>query len=790
MKLAFWNIRGMNSPLKQNGIREFIKQRCIDIMGILETKLGDQKLMRILRNKFDGFMYVNNFGTHRAGRILILWNPSKAFLDVMEVYPQIIHCKATCKVTSYTFLVSFVYGFHTVVNRRPLWNNIMEFNASISSPWLILGDYNNVLKFDEKCNGADVTPYEIKDLKNCCLHEGLMDMWSIGCYYTWTDGSVWNKIDRAMINDIWVQNGAYVVANFLPSSCLSEHSPCVVSGTKQFILCKQLSKLKEDLKELKIKHFGHISTRANEAKIELEAAQLQLHNQPKNVDFQLLVAKLRKKVIGLCEAERSFYYQKTKCIFLKQSDKCTKFFHSVVKMNSRRNFIASILKEDGMYTTSQDQVALEFVNFYTNLLGKYEVVRPIDNDIICNGPLVSLEQGNALVRDISIEENKESLFGIGDDKSPGSDGYTSCFFKRAWGQINHVVIALVPKSTHAPSVGNYRQISCCNVIYKVITKILASRLRPILRDIVDQKQAAFIKGRSMMENIHLARELMRQYNRKRVAPRRLLKIDSRKAYDSVSWNFLKSVLEGLNFPLRFVQWIMECVTTPTYFIALNGSMHGFFKGGKGLRQGDPLSSFLFMFCLEYFSRMIKDAKNYSEFSYYPKCGLRKITHLAFTNDLLLFAKGDAMSVEILMNCLNKFGLTLGIHLASEKLKVSSYASLLEKIAADIGAWNCSSISYAEKMELIRAVLQGVECFWLSIFPIPTIIISRIKDLCLPKEEEGLGLKDLKSWNLVLLVKSLWNIQHKNEVRPTKYHSPPFKKLLEIRDILHEKGVGQ
>lgn len=86
-----------------------------------------------------------------------------------------------------------------------------------------------------------------------------------------------------------------------------------------------------------------------------------------NVNFKLLVAKSRKKAVDFFEAERSFYYQKAKCIFLKESDKCTKFFHLVVKRNSRRNFIASILKEDGMYITSHDQVALEFVNFYTHL---------------------------------------------------------------------------------------------------------------------------------------------------------------------------------------------------------------------------------------------------------------------------------------------------------------------------------------------------------------------------------------------------------------------------------------
>ncbi|XP_022873084.1 uncharacterized protein LOC111392029 [Olea europaea var. sylvestris] len=193
----------------------------------------------------------------------------------------------------------------------------------------------------------------------------------------------------------------------------------------------------------------------------------------------------------------------------------------------------------------------------------------------------------------------------------------------------------------------------------------------------------------------------------------------------------------------------------------------------------------------------------------------KITNLAFVNDLMLFSRRDVISVKILMDCLSKFGLVsglqlnilksslyttgihgqlledilqltnvprdsmpfryLGIPLALGKLKVSCYAPFLDKITTYIGAWNCSSLSYAGKVELIRAVLQGVEYFVLSIFPIPGTIISRIvshcrkflwgskkplvtwKDLCLLKDEGGLSLKD-KSWNLALLAKSLWNIQ--------------------------------
>lgn len=86
----------------------------------------------------------------------------------------------------------------------------------------------------------------------------------------------------------------------------------------------------------------------------------------------------------------------------------------------------------------------------------------------------------------------------------------------------------------------------------------------------------------MTESIHTAQELLTQYNYKRVAPRCLLKIDLRKAYDSINWDFLKGVLNVLAFPSRFIDWVMECVTTPLHSIALNDSLYGFKKGRKGL----------------------------------------------------------------------------------------------------------------------------------------------------------------------------------------------------------------
>ncbi|XP_022849901.1 uncharacterized protein LOC111371993 [Olea europaea var. sylvestris] len=340
-------------------------------------------------------------------RVVAIKEKKKVDLEVLETKSQAIHCSATCKVSSLTFLVSFVYAFHTIVSRRPLWNNIMEYESDCSFPWLIMGDFNNVLNFDEKCNGADVTSYEVKDFENCCLNVGITDMRSIGCFYTWRNGTKWSKLDRAMVNDVWIQADFNSIADFLPSGCIFDHSPCIVSlfeheenkrkpfrffnmssnhenfhdvvqnywekeirGTKQFILCKKLHSLKGELRKFNEKHFSHISSRAKTATSVLKTVQLELQGDPLSIELQGKVASTRKIAMDLCEAKMNFYYQRAKREYLKNNDKCTKFFHSMVKRNTKRNFIATVSKGDGTYTSSLQEVANEFLHFYSDLLEK------------------------------------------------------------------------------------------------------------------------------------------------------------------------------------------------------------------------------------------------------------------------------------------------------------------------------------------------------------------------------------------------------------------------------------
>lgn len=131
---------------------------------------------------------------------------------------------------------------------------------------------------------------------------------------------------------------------------------------------------------------------------------------------------------------------------------------------------------------------------------------------------------------------------------------------------------MIPKAYHAPHVFDYRPISYCTVIYKIISKVLASRLRWVMGSILDQAQVAYVDDRSIVENIHLVQELLKKYARKRSSPRYVLKVDLQKAFDTVDWSFLLVAMWCYGIPEQYDAWIAECITTVTYSVSINGGV--------------------------------------------------------------------------------------------------------------------------------------------------------------------------------------------------------------------------
>ena len=220
--------------------------------------------------------------------------------------------------------------------------------------------------------------------------------------------------------------------------------------------------------------------------------------------------------------------------------------------------------------------------------------------------------------------------------------------------FNHAFITLIPKLPNPEEVSHFRPISLCNVFYKIISKVLVNRLKPIMDSIITPFQNAFIKGRNITDNILLAHEIIDVVGKKRRKRDSygVLKIDMSKAYDRVNWNFLKAVLTVMRFDPKWIRWIMECVTTVEYTLLINGSMTRSFKPSQGLRQGDPLSPYLFLMCANILSISLTHAEALKKIRGIKvgKNGL-VFSHLLFADDSLLFFRKDKNSVQNLQSIL-------------------------------------------------------------------------------------------------------------------------------------------
>lgn len=227
----------------------------------------------------------------------------------------------------------------------------------------------------------------------------------------------------------------------------------------------------------------------------------------------------------------------------------------MIKRNRHNYFIAAIKLGNGQNTSSQSEIAHAFVNHFKKPFSAQELHQEAALSICNSWPKVPTDCVTALLSPITKQGVWNVISVMDNNKAPGPDGYNALFFKEAWNiigdnifaavneffisgkilkQINHAIIALIPKTEQASQVNHFRPISCCNLLYKIVSKILANGIAPMLEIIIGESQSTFLRNWKMMDTIFLVQELLRKYARKRTSPRCLLKIDLHKAYDSIS----------------------------------------------------------------------------------------------------------------------------------------------------------------------------------------------------------------------------------------------------------------
>ncbi|XP_056690112.1 uncharacterized protein [Spinacia oleracea] len=352
---------------------------------------------------------------------------------------------------------------------------------------------------------------------------------SSGYYFSWSNKEegyrrIESRIDRCFGNASWNNQYTTDLVEYMTLG-LSDHSPLVIrsEGQSMLKLWGKLKHVKSGLKHLHNKEFVKLHERIEHLRGELENTQEALVGSSTDLTLQGkekdLIASLRK-FIGIQE---SAYKQKARIQWLKPGDSNNKFFFTTMKERHRRNNINILYDATGNRLTTASDIAREIRQFYTSLVGT----------------AASSLQGV----DLNIEID-DTLSGIDVSKAPGLDGLNNCFFKKAWKVIKEDVYkAVMEFFTYG------------KLLRQIIAKILTSRMQPIVGSIISDSQTVFIPGRPIIDNILLAFELIKGYHRKYISPRCMIKTDLRKAYDSLEWPFLKTMLHELGLPSRFVNWI-------------------------------------------------------------------------------------------------------------------------------------------------------------------------------------------------------------------------------------------
>ncbi|KAK2652910.1 hypothetical protein Ddye_012766 [Dipteronia dyeriana] len=351
----------------------------------------------------------------------------------------------------------------------------------------------------------------------------------------------------------------------------------------------------------------------------------------------------------------------------------------------------------------------EAIHHFQNILGFSMPVRHgigTLNNIIDN--VISNDHADSMDRDVTNDEIREVCFSLHPNKAPGLDGFNAHFVKTTWDIVGEDVI---------------------NAIQEFF------RIKPCLPDIIIPSQSAFVAGRSIGDNILFVQELMRNYHKDIGCPRLSLKVDLMKAFDMVDRGFLFETLAAFHFPPKIITWIKACLTTPKFSISINGELAGFFSGKRGLRQGDPMSPYLFVIAMEVLSKILtKQIADSPSFKYHWKCDKIKLSHLCFADDLIMLCHGSYSTALVLKAALHEFSLLsgllanqaksniftsglssttnqqlinlfgytagslpicyLGIPIISTKLCLQDCSPLVDKVSGRLTSWMNRNLSYA------------------------------------------------------------------------------------------------
>jgi len=901
MKYIFWNARGLANSPSRLALKRLILLHMPDFIFISEPWMDFNDFPRnwFTRLHFKLFA-VNN----RNNLLPNLWcfcninlNPVVLGVDNQQVSFSLVE-------NGKSFACSAVYASTNYISRRALWNSLSNLQSQFALPWSFIGDFNCILGAHEHRGRTNPARLPIQEFQAWTDVNNLIHLPTRGVEFTWSNGRgggrhTDRRLDRVICNQEWLDMCCSMSVDALTKH-KSDHFPILmefklsdvsfasqfkfmrmwamhqdckqiiqeiwntnVIGCPMFVLNSKLKSLKVRLKVWNKESFGNVHDLVNKAEQTLQEVQNKIQLLG-NTDSLLLEEKEAHRLFEeALNKQECFWQEKARLNWHLEGDRNTKFFHRIAKIKTTSKTITT-LQDREQVITDQTHISNHIVEYYKNLFCTNVVLQEqlLAQEVIPK--LITNEINNLLTMLPSHQEIKSAVFSLNKDSAPGPDGFGAFFYQTYWDIIkedvvkavleffttswilpgyNSNIIALLPKTPEATSIDQYRPIAMANFKFKIISKVIADRLAPIMPNIISEEQMGFIHQRNIRDCLCIASEATNLLHNKAFGGNLVLKIDITKAFDTLEWSFLMQTLKCFGFNDTFCNWIHSILHSAYLSISVNGKAQGYFNCSRGVRQGDPLSPLLFCLAEDVLSRSISKLVEEGKLDLIK--GSRHCSvpsHTFYADDLMIYCKGKMSGLIVLNDLFHRYTLNsgqvintskstifsasisqvrlnrivdllhfkigsipfnyLGVPIFKGKPKASYLQPVADKIKMKLSAWKASLLSMAGRVQLARSVIQSMMMYSISLYSWPVSLLKEVeryvrnfiwsgdkdkrklvtvswKKMCRPAAQGGLNLRSLQSLNAATNLNLCWDFLNSQKA---------WAKLLKDRVIRNKNTI--
>ncbi|KAL4280566.1 hypothetical protein GQ457_03G000290 [Hibiscus cannabinus] len=778
---------------KVRAVRRLIIKQKPNFLFLQETKLSSFKasIFRKLWNKPE-IVHCFSPSTGSAGGLLCMWDGDWFTAEVQIIKKRFIATIGKLKSSGWQCGFLNVYGPSLDSEKREFFGDLLNVLRMFNVSWFVGGDFNSILNVEEK--SGNLVNMTVMDIFRHFVQEAeLVDLSLLICLckgahllgvaieiHLLYGGCNWGPRPFKFFSYSLEEEGFVdmVVSNLQN----------LQNKRKRVGILGLLRESKNAIKQWSGNHNFNFNKSILSLEVKIRDIECKIqHGFLTSSDLELL-GTLRLALWKELRREEQIWLQKSRVKWFEEGDRNTKFFHLIASHRRRVNSLTCI-RLNGVLVSDPATVKRGVFDFFFKAYNTKTAIEVENMNLNFN----ILSEAHRVILESSFTEEEvwRAIRSSCSNKAPGPDGFNMLFFKRFWpflkgsimkffsdfflgnrweNGINHSFITLIPKKSNPDSLEDFRPISLVGGIYKILSKVLASRLRLCANSIISKNQFAFIPGRQIMDCSFIANECIDEI-RRRGAKGIVFKIDFKRAYDTVDWNFLIRVMKEMNFGDKWCNWIFKCISTASISILVNGVPTDSFEIARGLRQGCSLSPMLFNIVGESLNQMLSKAVRNGLFSGFVVgrgSNSVEITHLQFADDLMIFCDASLEQVHNIKRVLRVFELASGLQLNLKKCRtfginipdsvtsdwaavvgcdvghfpaeylglplgpkrnsIALWDPVVAKFSTRLASWKANSLSFGGRLVLLKSVLSSLPIYYLSILQLPSSVYKKLQSL--------------------------------------------------------------